>query len=293
MNILSFVNIKYFCDAVRLNGVTAAAKNNFVTQSAISQGIKKLEDSLGCALLASHPNRFRLTPEGELAFQHMSKLLHQTLEFQKSFSEDHKHALGDLEFACMFSFAYTNIPGYLKKFQTSHPSININLQCSGNPNEIKQLVMSGAVDFGILPSFDFKESDKLRFQKEIAFDIQTQLFVSRHITPQEEKKLKIILPEDFEKEALFSPLYDQKLKKKPQVFLKVSSWVLAAQLAHEGLGIAYLPDFVAAQKVYDLRPCKTRRKFPTIQAYIIYPIGMKLRKSSTIFLSYFEKVKYL
>src|SRR5580693_6634118 len=106
MDVLSFVNIKYFCDAVKLNGITAAAKNNFVTQSAISQGIKKLEAALGCALLSSHPNRFRLTPEGELAFQHMSNILNRTLDFQKSFSEESKNAIGDLEFACMFSFAY-------------------------------------------------------------------------------------------------------------------------------------------------------------------------------------------
>jgi len=188
MDILSFVNMKYFCDAVRLNGITAAAKNNFVTQSAISQGIKKLENSLGCILVASHPNRFRLTPEGELAFQHLSPILNQAVEFQKSFSEEHKNAMGELEFACMFSFAYTTIPRYLKKFQAFHPSIKINLQCSGNSDEIKQLVMSGAVDFGILPSFDFKKNDNIRFKKEVIFKIKIQFFISRKIKSEDEKE---------------------------------------------------------------------------------------------------------
>lgn len=290
MDVLSFVNIKYFCDAVKLNGITAAAKNNFVTQSAISQGIKKLEASLGCALLSSHPNRFRLTPEGELAFQHMSNILNRTLEFQKSFSEESKNAIGDLEFACMFSFAYTIIPSYLKSFQTSYPSLNINLQCSGNPYEIKQWVLSGAVDFGILPSFDFKYGDSSRFDKKVIYKIKTELFVSSTIKPKDEKKLKFILPEDFEKEALFDHIYEQRYGKKPEVFLRVPSWVLAARLAAEGLGIAYLPDFVACEQIYNLRLYKSDLEFPTIQAYVIYPKGMKLRKSSEIFLSYFDRL---
>jgi len=288
MNVLSFVNIKYFCDAVRLNGVTAAAKNNFVTQSAISQGIKKLEEALSCALFASHPNRFRLTPEGEFAFQKLSPILHQVLEFQKSFSEEHRMALGDLEFACMFSFAYTNIPSYLKQFQKAYPGVNINLQCSGNPNEIKQLVMAGAVDFGILPSFDFKKGDEHRFEKRVAFEIETHFYVSRTLSLEEEKELKIILPEDFEKEGLFDQISRPRLRKKPPVFLNVSSWVLAARLAAEGLGIAYLPNFVAQQEIYQLRPCRPDFTYPKLHAYVIYPLGMKLRRSSELFLSYFR-----
>ena len=288
MDILSFVNMKYFCDAVRLNSITAAAKNNFVTQSAISQGIKKLEISLGCALLSGHPNRFRLTPEGQRAFESMFNILKQTLEFQKGFQEIREEAIGDLEFICMFSFAYTVIPSYLKRFQSSFPSTLVNLQYSGNPHEIKRLVMAGAVDFGILPSFDYNESDTSRFEKRIIYKTKTELFVSGKVREEKQKELKFIITEDLEKAVLFEQIYEKKYGKKPAIFLKLPSWVLAARLASEGLGIAYLPSFIACQEFYDLQPYKTDIKLPAIEAFAIYPRGMKLRKSSETFLSYFQ-----
>lgn len=40
---LNLTYLKYFFDAVELGSLTASAKANFVTQSAISQGIIKLE----------------------------------------------------------------------------------------------------------------------------------------------------------------------------------------------------------------------------------------------------------
>ncbi|MDE3045702.1 MAG: LysR family transcriptional regulator [Verrucomicrobiota bacterium] len=288
MDTPSFIQMKYFCDAVRLNGITAAAKQNFVTQSAISQGIKKLESALGCSLLACHPNRFRLTPAGEEAFRYLSNILNQTIAFQKSFLEEHQHVLGNLEFTCMLSFAYTTIPSYLKKFQLTYPTLAVNLQYSDTPDAIKRLVMAGAVDFGILPSFDVKEEDLDRFETRVIYNMQTSLYVSQIIAPEEEKKLKFILAEDLEKAVGFTHIYTQKYRKKPNVFLRVPSWILSARLAAEGLGIAYLPDFVACQPPYNLRLYPSPLKFPSIQAYVIYPRGMKLRKSSEVFLSYFE-----
>ena len=56
--------IRYFQSVVRLGSFTAAAEEHFISQSAISQQIKALEDELGVTLLERKKRSFTLTPAG-------------------------------------------------------------------------------------------------------------------------------------------------------------------------------------------------------------------------------------
>ena len=50
--------IRYFQSVVRLGSFTAAAEEHFISQSAISQQIKALEDELGVPLLERKKTQF-------------------------------------------------------------------------------------------------------------------------------------------------------------------------------------------------------------------------------------------
>jgi DNA-binding transcriptional LysR family regulator len=283
--ILNFLYLKYFCDAVRLGGLTAAAQANFVTPSAVSQGITKLEQALDCALLAHHPNRFRLTPQGELAFQQMLDILKRTKEFQEAFSGDQKQAIGNLEFACTFSVGLDVVPSFLKRFQTDYPQVQVNFRCSGNLEEIKQMLRVGAIDFAVIAdtgSFDFSG-----FEQQLIVQGTCGLYVSRKIKKNHEKSLKFIVPRNIAEQ--FKQSYFQKYGEEPEVSLEVRSWAIAASLAEEGLGIGYFPTYVASKKDKTLRRHELGLQFSSYRLCAIYPMRMRLRKSSEIFLSYFRE----
>ena len=61
--------IRYFQSVVRLGSFTAAAEEHFISQSAISQQIKSLEDELGVALLNRKKRSFTLTEAGEYFYK--------------------------------------------------------------------------------------------------------------------------------------------------------------------------------------------------------------------------------
>ncbi len=281
---LSLLYLKYFCDSVRLGGVTAAAKANFVTQSAISQGISKLEKSLGCSLLARHPNRFRITPEGQKAFHHLSDILKRTEEFQESFSEEKKNELGHLEFACTRSFALAVIPNHLKRFRASYPDVKVNFICSGRPDYLKQMIRTGTIDFGIAQDM----GNFLGFEQIPLHQGVYGLYISNTISLKEEESFGFILPVP-EDTSVFKEAYFRKKRAKPKVFLEVEGWDAVARLTTEGLGIGYFPDFIAEDNKSRLRPAKLNLDLPHYHISAIYAEGLKLRKSSEIFLSYFQK----
>ena len=83
---LNLTHLKYFLDAVKQGSITASAKINHVSQSAISQGITRLEERFGCHLLAHQPKRFKVTDEGLKLFEN-SKRFFRCLKRPKILSQ--------------------------------------------------------------------------------------------------------------------------------------------------------------------------------------------------------------
>ena len=54
-----------FCTLVEVNHFTQTAERLYMTQSGVSQHIKKLEQQVDCALLERHGKQFTLTVQGQ------------------------------------------------------------------------------------------------------------------------------------------------------------------------------------------------------------------------------------
>lgn len=291
----SLTSLKYFCDAIRLGSLSLAAKENFVTQSAISQGISKLEKSLQIPLFIHHPNKLQLTPQGEMAFQEALKILQNVRQFYNHLAQDQSILTETLEFACTHSFALAVIPPFIKRFQQDYPNAKVNFHLDQS-TPIVEAVKNGSVDFGILPleicqneQCQFYEEDLSKFKKQIIYSGNFNLYASSKIKRSEQKKLGFILTLSTHKETVFlSEAYFQKYKKKLTTVLEVSNWELVCSLIEEGLGIGYLPDYIGVKYKNILEPCDLG--LPRLEYHIsaISLRGSDLRKSSKVFLSYFS-----
>ena len=87
--------LKYFQSVVRLGSFSAAAGENFISQSAISQQVQSLERELGFALLVRKNRSFSLTPAGEYFYR---KSLLLTAACDRMCAEAAKIAKGGGEF---------------------------------------------------------------------------------------------------------------------------------------------------------------------------------------------------
>lgn len=293
--LFNLTTLKYFCDSIRLGGLSAAAKANFVTQSAISQGISKLEKSLHISLLIHHPNKLQLTPEGEMVFQEALKVLENIKQFHHTLSHDHSILTETLEFACTHSFALAIIPPYIKRFQQEHINAKVNFYL-GESSVIIEQVKNGSVDFGILPleicqneQCQLYEEDLSKFEKQIIYSGSFHLYASTKLKKSDQKKLGFILPPAHHKEtSLLSESYYKKYGKKLTTILEVSNWELVASLVEEGLGVGYLPDYIGLKYKTLLEPCDFGIEKHQYRISAIFLRGANLRKSSKVFLSYFS-----
>ncbi|MBA2369282.1 MAG: LysR family transcriptional regulator [Candidatus Protochlamydia sp.] len=282
---LKLIYVKYFCDAIKLGSVIAAAKVNFVTQSAISQGIAKLEHSLKISLLAHHPNRFRMTPEGEKLFLEFIEILRNSDEIQSKIVNGKISCLGDLVFSSSYSFAYASLPHYLNQFIADYPQIKIKLSLS-YPSTVKDDIRNGKIDFGIIP----KEGDIENFNKKIIHSGKFKFYVPKGMQAKDHNDCKFILTEQQSKETIYvKKAYFKKFKKELINLIEVDNWEMIAKLTSLGVGIGYLPDyFVEGKSDLPLKEYPLGIKTEEYQMIAISAKGMKLRKSSEIFLSYFK-----
>ena len=64
-----------FVTVISEGSMTAAADKLFLTQPAVSQQIRNLEEDLGVELLTRGVRQIKPTPQGEVLFEHAKKIL--------------------------------------------------------------------------------------------------------------------------------------------------------------------------------------------------------------------------
>ena len=76
--------MEVFVAVVEQSGLSAAARERRMTPSAVSKLVSRLEARLGTQLLARSTRRLRLTPEGDLFYQHARRILADIEEAERA-----------------------------------------------------------------------------------------------------------------------------------------------------------------------------------------------------------------
>lgn len=232
--------LRYFFSAGKAKSISQAAKENFVTQSAISQAIGKLEIAFGKQLITHEKNRFQLTTDGFILFEKCKQIFAVYAEIEDAFNETTGVFKGRLSFACTHSFALSLLPPYLAKLSELHSEIEPTLKF-GHTHAIADLVKNGEVDFGIV----LDNEDFTSFHSQVIFRGEYRLYRSKKY--QEAATLKFILSEERKEVSLLKQhLEDGGFPVKR--LMEVSSWEVIANLTEQGLGIGFFPDYIAGKR---------------------------------------------
>lgn len=140
-----FHQIRYFQSVVRNNSFSQAAEECHISQSAISQQIKALEQELGFSLLERHNRKFVLTPAGERFYK---KSLVLIADYEQMCNEAAKIARGGagvLKIGFLRSYNSPEVHQALEEFSAKYPGISVQL-LYGNHEELFTLLRTGGAD---------------------------------------------------------------------------------------------------------------------------------------------------
>jgi len=143
--------LKVFCDLVDLQSFSMAAERNFITQSAVSQQIRALEDKYKRRLLERVRGRreIRLTPAGEVFYRESRNVLAAYAQLEENLRGLVGKIGGTIKVATVYSVGLHELPAKVREFMTKFPTAKIDLEYSRTTRVVRD-VMNGTVELGIV-----------------------------------------------------------------------------------------------------------------------------------------------
>ena len=139
--------LKTFCTLVEIGHFTRTAERLAMTQSGVSQHIKKLEQQLETPLLIREGKSFSLTSAGEQLYRQGNQLLKSSDDLERLIKHDEPHD-GIVKFSSPGSIGLRLYP-FLLNYQLSHPNLIIDYTFAPNKN-IEQALAERKIDLGLL-----------------------------------------------------------------------------------------------------------------------------------------------
>jgi DNA-binding transcriptional LysR family regulator len=125
---LDLTALRSFAVDADAGGVTRAAAQLNLTQSAVSMQLKRLEESLGLALIDRSGRTVALTAQGEQLLAYARRLL--ALNDEAWGRLTHPAFEGALDFGVPHDIIYPHVPGGLQRFAAAYPRVNLRLHSS-------------------------------------------------------------------------------------------------------------------------------------------------------------------
>lgn len=158
---------KTFYYITEYGSITAAAGRMCVSQPAVSQSVKQLEENLGVKLFVRNHKGIILTREGKLLADYVKKGYEYIRKGESELLRMKDLEIGEIRIgASDMTLQYYLLP-YLEKFHDTYPKIKVTVTNGPTPETLKSLE-EGKIDFGIVSTpFEVKNEYDVTMVKEI------------------------------------------------------------------------------------------------------------------------------
>jgi DNA-binding transcriptional LysR family regulator len=126
--------------------MTAATGVLNLTQAAVSQQIKRLEETLGDVLISRDRRGMTLTPAGERLFGKAKRLLALNDEIWAEMTTPAYE--GEVRIGIPSDIVTTYLPTFLKDFGRDYPRVQVSIR-TGSSAELRALLDSGKIDLAL------------------------------------------------------------------------------------------------------------------------------------------------
>lgn len=146
---INFELYKIFYYAASTGSFSEAARQLFITQSAVSQSISGLEEKTGNALFIRSTRSVKLTDEGQMLFSHIEQAYNFIRAAEGKLQEMKTLGLGEIRIGIGDTVCRYLLLPFLKQFIAAYPKIKVKVINRTSPQIIEILKM-GRIDLGIV-----------------------------------------------------------------------------------------------------------------------------------------------
>ncbi len=244
---INFELYKVFYFVSKNLNFSEASEHLYITQSAVSQSVKLLEEKLNCQLFFRNTKKVKLTREGEILFKHIEQAFNFIKSGERIIEEMHSLEQGEIRIGASDTICKYYLMPYIKKFNETYPNIKIHLTNRTSPKCI-ELLRNGSVDLSVINipekcNFNHITVRRTKAIRDvfIANDRFAELRNRRVPLKELEKHPLLVLERHTTTRAFFDMLLEKNgVSIRPEI--ELGSVDILIEMARIGLGIAFVPD---------------------------------------------------
>ncbi len=243
--------LEIFCSVVEERSFSKAAAAHDLTQSAVSQAMQQLEESLGVKLIDRSQRPLGLTAAGETYFKGLRGLLRKFHLLEQEVRSVSEQLRGQLTIGTIYSVGLSYIPEAKQVFKSLHPEVTLCTEF-GSCERVVEMTSNGECDLGLV-SFprNTKHLQFVPWQQEPMRLVcsESHPLASRNVVPLAD--LQGVEMVGFDRGLLLRRVIDQNLTRagvKVKVVMEfdnADSMVRAIQASH---GIGIVPEAVVRRE---------------------------------------------
>ncbi len=251
--------------------VRGTAKAILISQPAVSQRLKFIEDYFGEPIFIRTSKRLKVTPSGEIILNHAKEVVEREKAVKNKLAASSIEVKGTLSIACSSLISQRYLPKILARFTKEFPLVTIDL-VTGMSEDIKRNLKDFHVS--IVRGEKAKESNSVLLFKDPLYIFDTEPFDSEEI----KSRPLISFKSDTSMQALFDNwLYHHQGMINPIKKINVDQIETCKEFMVEGIGMAILPKSVSHSLVDDFphMPLKVKGEPVTRDTWLTYPAGVR------------------
>lgn len=207
--------MQYFITVVDCQSFTEAAEKCFISQSAISQQLKALENELGVDLMKREGRQFSLTPAGEYFYRHGKGLLEEIEQLKKETIRRGEDQELSLKIGYLRCYGAQELQHAIAHFTALYPEVSLSI-VNGTHEELYHLLKDKQVDVIISDqrrafNQDYYNYELIYSDCYIEISSQSELSHKQFLTLEDLKRISCILVASKDQQSIEQEYYQNTL----------------------------------------------------------------------------------
>jgi DNA-binding transcriptional LysR family regulator len=274
---MNLKQLQYFALVAEEGQITSAAKQLFIGQPALSYQLKQLEDELGAKLFARQPHGIELTDAGKKLYSYSKQILTLAQNAETEIREIQAGQLGSVRLGSVSSSIGVLPSSRLVAFVKEHPGVALDI-LEDNTYGILDKLKNNLLDLAVIRT-PYNRVNLAAI--DVSDERMTAVTRLSAFAGKETVKLEdlagqpLVIYRRFE--GMFKETFTEK-GLKPNFVIKCDDSRTAIRWSDSGLGIALVPDSIAAAyakgQIYsiDLDQWRTRLQLVWRKDQVVTPL---------------------
>lgn len=271
--------------------MTRASEELCISQPAISQSVKKLEEQIGGTLFLRSNKGMELTSEGKMFYEYVKGALELINNAENEFTSFKDLSKGEIKIGASTTLTKIILMDTVKSFHKDYPNVEINITNDLTSNLILDL-QKGKLDFIIFNEGNVKEtnvkSEKIRSIKQ-GFIYNPDYYTDDIKCLDDLNNYPLVLQKKESNSRKFLDAFALRNNVILNAKTEIVSQDLVTEFVNAGLGIGFTIIELAKRNYPNLKELKINKNLPDTDIYMATNKNINLAFASKKFLSYLKK----